>query len=168
MMHAQLVGGIAGALLEVALVPGLSWAWFGRHNKTHAPGCFYPGAVNNWELFLWELVLTFIFVRSSSGPLHILLASCTARLWRQQCRPTVLWSSSSAYTAICGVAPATAEPSPSRNAPQQWQPHLEWCASCNQVNGWSCAAHASSAMRRCTWCTPSRSLSRATATSALS
>ena len=62
----QIVGGIAGALLEAALVPGLTWAWFGHHNKEHAPGCFYPGAVNSWELFLWELVLTFVLVRARS------------------------------------------------------------------------------------------------------
>jgi aquaporin TIP len=59
---AQIVGGIAGALLEAALVPGLTWAWFGHHNKEHAPGCFYPGPINSWELFLWELVLTFVLV----------------------------------------------------------------------------------------------------------
>jgi len=107
---AQLVGGIAGALLEVALVPGLSWAWFGRHNKTHAPGCFYPGAVNNWELFLWELVLTFIFVRglpASRIPCFQLHCPCV----QMAPSPTVVWSSSSssrAYTLTCGVKSATA------------------------------------------------------------
>ena len=57
-----------GALLEAALVPGLRWAWFGAKNKATPPGCFYPGVVNSWELFLWELVLTFVLVRTFSGP----------------------------------------------------------------------------------------------------
>ena len=100
---AQLVGGIAGALLEVALVPGLSWAWFGRHNKTHAPGCFYPGAVNNWELFLWELVLTFIFVRFFW--LHsALVASCTSFCEKYYIESSRV--SSSAYACLCEVTAA--------------------------------------------------------------
>ena len=58
-------------------MPGLTWAWFGHHNKEHAPGCFYPGPVNSWELFLWELVLTFVLVRhlsSRQAALHMLAA----------------------------------------------------------------------------------------------
>lgn len=59
---AQILGAVVGALLEVALMPGLQWAWFG-HNKVVAPGCVYPGAgVNHWEVFGWELILTFVLV----------------------------------------------------------------------------------------------------------
>ena len=64
----QILGAAVGALLEAALVPGLRWAWFGAKNKATPPGCFYPGVVNSWELFLWELVLTFVLVRPFSGP----------------------------------------------------------------------------------------------------
>ena len=71
----QIVGAVLGSLLEVALVPGLRWAWFGHHNKHTAPGCFYPGSagVNSWELLLWELVLTFVLVRIIA--LHSLMAA---------------------------------------------------------------------------------------------
>lgn len=61
----QILGAVVGALFEVALVPGLSWAWFGHKNDKAAPGCFTPGAgINSWELLFWELVLTFVLVRS--------------------------------------------------------------------------------------------------------
>ena len=53
----QIIGAVAGAALEALLVPGLH---LGR-NSAPVPGCFVPN-VTNWELFFWELVLTFVLI----------------------------------------------------------------------------------------------------------
>ena len=50
---AQIVGAILGALLEVALVPGLHW---GHHTGgVPVPGCFPPPppTLNNYQIFGW-------------------------------------------------------------------------------------------------------------------
>ncbi|KAK9828595.1 hypothetical protein WJX72_000944 [[Myrmecia] bisecta] len=55
---AQLLGAVAGALLEVAMVPGV-----GLGHSGSSPGCFYKGGgVNGVELFLWEVVMTATFI----------------------------------------------------------------------------------------------------------
>lgn len=55
---AQIAGALVGALLEALMIPGLHLG----HNAYRAPGCFYPGHVNAWQIMLWEGVLTFAFV----------------------------------------------------------------------------------------------------------
>ena len=83
----QILGAVVGALLEAALVPGLTWAWFGHHNKEAAPGCFYPGAgVNNYELLLWELVLTFVLVRATTFTADDNTGVCWCGIWREKYR----------------------------------------------------------------------------------
>lgn len=56
---AQLLGAVVGAFLQALLIPGIHWG----HNDVLAPGCYAAAAnINNWELFAWELVLTFFFI----------------------------------------------------------------------------------------------------------
>lgn len=49
---AQVLGAVLGALLEVALVPGLHW---GRHSGAPVPGCFPPPppTLNNFQILGW-------------------------------------------------------------------------------------------------------------------
>jgi MIP family channel proteins len=79
---AQVAGAVVGALLETLLIPGLH---LGK-NPFRAPGCFYPGHVNGWQIVLWEALLTFAFVyvayacnitepgHGNAGPLAVGLA----------------------------------------------------------------------------------------------
>lgn len=48
----QVLGAVLGALLEVALVPGLHW---GRHSGAPVPGCFPPPppTLNNFQILGW-------------------------------------------------------------------------------------------------------------------
>ena len=47
-----MLGAVLGALLEVALVPGLHW---GRHSGAPVPGCFPPPppTLNNFQILGW-------------------------------------------------------------------------------------------------------------------
>ena len=136
---AQIVGGIAGALLEAALVPGLTWAWFGHHNKEAAPGCFYPGAVNSWELFLWELILTFVLVRRWISRLpSICWQPAASVLLSLPALPCGHYSCFESQHSLLSVQNYIRGPA-----------FIPWCvvSTC-----------------RCMWCMPSRLLSQATAT----
>jgi aquaporin TIP len=81
-IFAQIAGAVVGALLETLLIPGLH---LGK-NPFRAPGCFYPGHINGWQIVLWEALLTFAFVyiayacliaepgHGNTGPLAVGLA----------------------------------------------------------------------------------------------
>ncbi len=52
--YMQIVGAVLGALLQIALVPGVHWG-----QQPHSPGCYDPNddltAAGAWG---WETVLT--------------------------------------------------------------------------------------------------------------
>ncbi|KAK9845706.1 hypothetical protein WJX81_000124 [Elliptochloris bilobata] len=69
---AQVLGAVLGALLEVALVPGLRW---GHHaGGVPVPGCFppLPPTLNNYQIFGWTTLATFTLV-------YVLYAVAVAR-----------------------------------------------------------------------------------------
>jgi aquaporin TIP len=55
---AQIVGAAIGAMLQVALVPGIHWG-----QQPASPGCYDPNpALTGVETWAWETVLTFVLI----------------------------------------------------------------------------------------------------------
>ena len=53
-MYLQIVGAVLGALLQIALVPGVHWG-----QQPHSPGCYDPANdLTGAQAFGWETVLT--------------------------------------------------------------------------------------------------------------
>ncbi|KAK9915134.1 hypothetical protein WJX75_005159 [Coccomyxa subellipsoidea] len=55
---AQIVGAAIGAMLQVALVPGIHWG-----QQPASPGCYDPNpALTGVETWAWETILTFVLI----------------------------------------------------------------------------------------------------------
>lgn len=55
---AQIVGAAIGAMLQVALVPGIHWG-----QQPSSPGCYDPNpALTGVETWAWETILTFVLI----------------------------------------------------------------------------------------------------------